>query len=420
MIQYICREIHIKTMITLKELYRIGYGPSSSHTMGPRKAASQFLERHADATSFEVVLYGSLAATGKGHMTDLAILEVLGRRRTTIIWEPKTFLPFHPNGMTFMAFDDKGNELEEWTVFSVGGGALAEEGVEGTPQEEIYTMDKATDILSWCVNTGKSYWEYVEECEGSGIWDYLEEVWETMKQAVCNGLEHEGVLPGPLCLPRKAAAYRVRAEGYQHSMRTRGLLFAYALAVSEENAGGGKIVTAPTCGSCGVLPAVLYHLSTSRQISDKRIIRALATAGLFGNIVKTNASISGAEVGCQGEVGVACAMAAAAATQLFGGTPAQIEYAAEMGLEHHLGLTCDPVCGMVQIPCIERNAYAAARAMDSNSYAMFTDGIHQVSFDKVVEVMKKTGHDLPSLYKETGEGGLAEDYNPMWDSLHAH
>lgn len=255
-------------MITLKELYRIGYGPSSSHTMGPRKAASQFLERHADAASFEVVLYGSPCATGKGHMTDLAILEVLGRRRTTIIWEPKTFLPFHPNGMTFMAFDDKGNELEEWTVFSVGGGALAEEGVEGTPQEEIYTMDKATDILSWCVNTGKSYWEYVEECEGSGIWDYLEEVWETMKQAVCNGLEHEGVLPGPLCLPRKAAAYRVRAEGYQHSMRTRGLLFAYALAVSEENAGGGKIVTAPTCGSCGVLPAVLYpsvHLTPNQR-----------------------------------------------------------------------------------------------------------------------------------------------------------
>jgi len=219
-------------------------------------------------------------------------------------------------------------------------------------------------------------------------------------------------------LRRKATSYYVRADGYQHSMRTRGLLFAYALAVSEENAGGGKIVTAPTCGSCGVLPSVLYHLSVSRHISDQRILRALATAGLFGNIVKKNASISGAEVGCQGEVGVACAMAAAAAAQLFGGTPAQIEYAAEMGLEHHLGLTCDPVCGLVQIPCIERNAYAAARAMDANSYAMLTDGAHQVSFDKVVEVMKKTGHDLPSLYKETGEGGLAEDYKRMWDTLH--
>ena len=198
-------------------------------------------------------------------------------------------------------------------------------------------------------------------------------------------------------------------------MRTRGLIFAYALAVSEENAGGGEIVTAPTCGSCGVLPGVLYYLYKSRNMSDKRIIRALATAGLFGNIVKTNASISGAEVGCQGEVGVACAMAAAAANQLFGGSPTQIEYAAEMGLEHHLGLTCDPVCGLVQIPCIERNAYAAARAMDANSYAMFTDGVHRVSFDKVVEVMKKTGHDLPSLYKETSEGGLAEGFQQMWD-----
>ena len=234
-----------------------------------------------------------------------------------------------------------------------------------------------------------------------------------MKAAVEHGLEQEGVLPGPLALRRKAANYYVRAEGYQQSMRTRGLLFAYALAVSEENAAGGKIVTAPTCGSCGVLPAVLYHLYKSRNFSEQRIIRALATAGLFGNIVKTNASISGAEVGCQGEVGVACAMAAAAAAQLFGGMPSQIEYAAEMGLEHHLGLTCDPVCGLVQIPCIERNAYAAARAMDANSYAMFTDGVHRVSFDKVVEVMKQTGHDLPSLYKETAEGGLAKDYKQM-------
>lgn len=378
-----------------------------------------FLEQHPEATTYKVTLYGSLAATGKGHMTDKAILDILGKERTTIEWQPKIFLPFHPNGMTFRAMDAEGNTQKEWTVFSIGGGALAEEDGEPARHEEIYPMDKATDILSWCVSTGKSYWEYVEECEGTEIWDYLEEVWNTMKQSVRNGLEHEGVLPGPLCLRRKAASYHVRAEGYQHSMRTRGLLFAYALAVSEENAGGGKIVTAPTCGSCGVLPAVLFHLASSRDVSDSRILRALATAGLFGNIVKTNASISGAEVGCQGEVGVACAMAAAAATQLFGGTPAQIEYAAEMGLEHHLGLTCDPVCGMVQIPCIERNAYAAARAMDANSYAMFTDGIHQVSFDKVVEVMKKTGHDLPSLYKETSEGGLAEDYDRMWESMHA-
>lgn len=405
-------------MITLKELYRIGYGPSSSHTMGPRKAAILFKEKHPEANRFEVTLYGSLAATGVGHMTDKAIFSILDENKTKLVWEPKIFLPYHPNGMKFKSFNTNDECTGEWVVYSIGGGALAEEGASPVKYEEIYPLNSATDILSWCMSTGKSYWEYVEEYESKEIWDYLSEVWETMKQAVHNGLEHEGVLPGPLCLRRKAASYYVRAEGYQHSMRTRGLIFAYALAVSEENAGGGMIVTAPTCGSCGVLPAVLYHLYTSRQISDQRIIRALATAGLFGNIVKTNASISGAEVGCQGEVGVACAMAAAAASQLFGGTPAQIEYAAEMGLEHHLGLTCDPVCGLVQIPCIERNAYAAARAMDANSYAMLTDGVHQVSFDKVIEVMKKTGHDLPSLYKETGEGGLAENYKRMWDTMH--
>ena len=406
-------------MYSLRELYRIGHGPSSSHTMGPRNAATRFLARNTEAVCFEVILYGSLAATGKGHMTDHAILDVLGESRTTIIWEPKTFLPFHPNGMKFRALDAASACIDEWTVYSVGGGALVEEGQAVIEHKQVYKMNTATEILSWCITTGKSYWEYVEECEGSEIWDYLREVWTVMKEAVQRGLEQEGVLPGPLSLSRKAALYYVRAEGYQQSMRTRGHLFAYALAVSEENAAGGKIVTAPTCGSCGVLPAVLYHLYKSRNFSEQRILRALATAGLFGNIVKTNASISGAEVGCQGEVGVACAMAAAAATQLFGGTPTQIEYAAEMGLEHHLGLTCDPVCGLVQIPCIERNAYAVARAMDANSYAMFTDGVHRVSFDKVVEVMKKTGHDLPSLYKETSEGGLAQNYKQMWGNDHS-
>lgn len=383
--------------------------------MGPRKAAEIFLQRYPDADHFEVTLYGSLAATGKGHMTDVAILHVLGEERTTIVWEPKVFLLFHPNGMKFQAQQGGQNVGESWTVFSVGGGALAEDGTPTVEYPDIYPMSSAEEILAWSRRTGKSYWEYVQDCEGPEIWDYLTEVWNVMRNAVESGLEHEEVLPGPLNLRRKAVSYFTRAEGYQASMKSRGLIFAYALAVSEENASGGKIVTAPTCGSCGVLPGVLYHLWKSRKITDTRIVRALATAGLFGNIVKTNASISGAEVGCQGEVGVACAMAAAAATQLFGGTPAQIEYAAEMGLEHHLGLTCDPVCGMVQIPCIERNAYAAARAMDANSYAMFTDGTHRVSFDRVVEVMKKTGHDLPSLYKETAEGGLAQDYHPMWE-----
>lgn len=401
-------------MKSIKELYRIGTGPSSSHTMGPRKAAEMFLERHSDATSYQVILYGSLAATGKGHMTDVAILDTLqAHAPVEIIWKSHVFLPFHPNGMTFKALNTEKQVTDEWTVFSVGGGALAEEGKSRTVSKDIYDMKNMSEILAWCKNTGRSYWEYVEQCEGPEIWEYLAEVWETMKAAIHRGLDAEGVLPGPLNLPRKASSYYIRAKGYKDSLRSRGLVFAYALAVSEENASGGKIVTAPTCGSCGVVPAVLKHLQESRDFSDARILRALATAGLVGNIVKQNASISGAEAGCQAEVGVACSMASAAASQLFGGSPAQIEYAAEMGLEHHLGMTCDPVCGLVQIPCIERNAYAAARALDANIYSAFTDGHHRVSFDKVVEVMKQTGHDLPSLYKETSEGGLAKNYRQM-------
>ena len=403
-------------MKSIKELYRIGTGPSSSHTMGPRKAAEIFLQRHPEAAAFKVTLYGSLAATGKGHMTNVAITETLQPAAPVeIIWEPKIFLPFHPNGMKFVSVDAEGKETDSWTVFSVGGGALAEEGdgVASVNTPDVYEMNHLTDILHWCERTGKSYWEYVKECEESDIWDYMAEVWETMKASVRRGLENEGVLPGPLNLRRKASTYYIRARGYKASLQSRGLVFAYALAVSEENAAGGVIVTAPTCGSCGVVPAVLYHLQQSREFSDIRILRALATAGLIGNIVKQNASISGAEAGCQAEVGTACSMASAAANQLFGGSPAQIEYAAEMGLEHHLGMTCDPVCGLVQIPCIERNAYAAARALDANLYSSFTDGMHRVSFDKVVDVMKQTGNDLPSLYKETSEGGLAKDYKPM-------
>lgn len=395
-------------MKSIKELFRIGYGPSSSHTMGPRRAAEMFLQKHPEAATFEITLYGSLAATGKGHMTDVALLDVMPNAK--IIWKSDIFLDYHPNGMTFKSFDNEGKTTDKWTVFSIGGGALAEEG-KNIESDDIYTMTTMTDILDYCNKTGKSYWEYVEECEGVEIWDYLADIWNVMKESVEAGLDAEGVLPGPLHLRRKAATYNIKATGYQDNLRSRGLVFAYALAVSEHNASGGKIVTAPTCGSCGVLPGVLYHLWKSKNINEVRILRALATAGLFGNIVKQNASISGAEVGCQGEVGVACAMAAAAANQLFGGSPTQIEYAAEMGLEHHLGMTCDPVCGLVQIPCIERNAYAAARALDSNIYASFSDGLHRVSFDKVVSVMKQTGHDLPSLYKETSKGGLAKDYN---------
>ena len=399
-------------MKTIKDIYKIGVGPSSSHTMGPQKAAAQFKSRFPNTASFEVTLYGSLAATGKGHMTDWAILNTL-QAPTEIVWKPEVSLPFHPNGMLFKAFDAEKNLLGEWQVFSIGGGNLAEEGkVDASPK--VYPLSKMTDILNWCEHTGRTYWEYVYEYENQKeMEDYMLEVWRVMQAAVERGLQAEGVLPGPLNLSRKAATYHIKASGYTHTLKSRGLVYSYALAVSEENASGGVIVTAPTCGSCGVMPAVLYHLSKSYEFSDQRIVRALVTAGLVGNIVRTNASISGAEVGCQGEVGVACAMAAAAANQLFGGSPAQIEYAAEMALEHHLGMTCDPVCGLVQIPCIERNAYAAARALDSNIYSTFSDGHHRVSFDKVVETMKETGKDLPSLYKETSQGGLARDYTQM-------
>ncbi len=407
-------------MKSLKELYRIGNGPSSSHTMGPKKAAELFLERNRNATRFVVTLYGSLAATGKGHLTDEAILNVLTPfAETTIEWMPKTFLPFHPNAMKCESFSKEGKVMESWTVYSVGGGALSDGlntiGVSEEEKEDPYPDTNLASIQEWCEKNGRSYWEYVEIHEGPEIWDYLRKVWNVMKSSVERGLENEGVLPGPLNLPRKAASYFIKSKGQTSTLKSRGKVFAYALAVSEENAAGGEIVTAPTCGSCGVLPAVLYHLAESREFIEMRILRALATAGLFGNIVKRNASISGAEVGCQGEIGVACSMAAAAASQLFGGSVAQIEYAAEMGLEHHLGMTCDPVCGLVQIPCIERNAIAAARALDANLYSSFTDGTHRISFDHVVEVMKQTGHDLPSLYKETSEGGLAKKYITMPD-----
>ena len=395
-------------MQSLRELYKIGCGPSSSHTMGPKKAAEQFAERTAGAEAYRVTLYGSLAATGKGHLTHSAILSVLEPiAPTEIVWRTDIVLDFHPNGMLFEAL--RGNEVyDSWTIFSVGGGSLANEESVAAAPKSVYPLTTIQEIKEWCYNEGKTYWEYVEEYEGKEIWDFLDHIWTAMCQTVERGLNNDGVLPGGLKVARKASTYYVKSKGYAGSLSSRAKIYAYALAAAEENASGGEVVTAPTCGSCGVLPGVLYHMTTSREFLRIRVLRALATAGLFGNVVKTNSSISGAEVGCQGEIGVACAMAAAAACQLFGGTPAQIEYAAEMGLEHHLGLTCDPVCGLVQVPCIERNAVAAARAFDANTYAILSDGSHLVSFDKVVEVMHETGHNLPSLYRETSEGGLAK------------
>lgn len=400
-------------MESIKDIFKIGFGPSSSHTMGPSNAARIFKEKNQNADSYLVELYGSLAATGKGHMTDVAIKDILSPTPIEIIWRADKELPFHPNGMIFKSLDGNKKIVDSWTIYSIGGGDLADENTK-IKKQPIYELTNMSQILDWCQKTGKSFWEYVYDVEGRETFDYIENVWSIMKKAVEDGLEEEGLLPGGLGLQRKASSYFIKAKGYTGSMMSRALLFAYALAISETNASGGKVVTAPTCGSCGVLPAVLYHLHKGHhRISDKKIINALVTAGLIGNIVKFNASVSGAEVGCQGEIGVACAMAAGAGAQLFGGTTAQIEYAAEMGLEHHLGLTCDPIGGLVQVPCIERNAFAAVRALDSCSFAMLSDGKHLVSFDKVVRTMKETGHDLPSLYKETSVGGLAKNIDNL-------
>jgi len=395
---------YVGEMESIKEMYKIGNGPSSSHTMGPKRAAEQFLSKNSSAEKFEVTLFGSLAATGKGHLTDKVLYDTFGKDNLEIIWKPEEFLPKHSNAMRFKAYSDS-EVIDQWTAYSIGGGAVIDDNTD-VKSESIYPESTMDEILIILENEGQQFWEYVEQHE-CDIWDYLSEVWQVMKNSIQRGLEKEGTLPGVIKLPRKAHQYYTKSLSLKHSLKTRSLVFSYALAVSEENASGGEVVTAPTCGSSGVLPAVLYHIQKSFDFPDSKILKALATAGLIGNLVKTNASISGAEVGCQGEVGTASAMASAAVLQLFGGSANQIEYAAEMGLEHHLGLTCDPIAGLVQVPCIERNAFAATRALDANTYAMLSDGKHRVSFDKVVRTMKQTGFDLPVLYKETSAGGLA-------------
>jgi len=399
-------------MQSLRELYKIGYGPSSSHTIAPGRAAKIFSKKHPDVQKFRVTLYGSLAATGVGHGTDTVIETVIKPREVEIIWKPEIELPVHPNGLLFEAMDND-KVIDSWEVYSVGGGDLRDETGLLNDASKVYELTNMNDILAWCLEEGRSFWEYVEFCEGKEIWDFLENVWKVMKKSIKRGIEEEGVLPGTLRIARKASSYYIRSKTTTGSTGNIGLLFAAALAVAEENAACGKVVTAPTCGASGVVPAVLYFLKEDQGFSDKRIIRGLATAGLIGNIVKTNGSISGAEVGCQGELGTACAMAAGAAAQIMGGTPKQVEYAAEMGFEHNLGLTCDPVDGYVQIPCIERNAFISQKARECAVYSLFSDGSHKVSFDQVVETMMQTGKDLQSKYRETSLGGLARIVRPV-------
>ncbi|MCX7995626.1 MAG: L-serine ammonia-lyase [candidate division WOR-3 bacterium] len=391
-------------MESIRELFRVGKGPSSSHTMGPALAAKIFKEKNPDAISYRVTLYGSLAATGKGHLTEEALREILPEEKTTIIKKEK-FLRPHPNAMLFEAEKKKGKKIK-WLVFSTGGGSIKD-------LKNIYKMRKVyphksfKEIFEYCLKNGITLYEYVFRFEDKNIKRYLLNIWNTMEDAIKRGLKAEGVLPGPLKLERRASSMYIRSCNSRGIMERIGRVFSYALAVAEENANGGIVVTAPTCGSSGVLPSVLKYLKESYKLREEKIINALAISGLFGNLIKHNASISGAEVGCQGEIGTACSMAAAAATYLLGGSAKQMEYAAEMGLEHHLGLTCDPVAGMVQVPCIERNAMAAERALDCAVYALQTDGTHKITFDEVVRIMKQTGQDMKVQYRETARAGLA-------------
>ena len=409
-----------KAMQSLKYLYRIGLGPSSSHTMGPNRAANRFKRRHPDVKYFRVTLYGSLALTGKGHQTDVAIKRGLSPSEVEIIWDYNTFLDFHPNGMKFEALESKDSEkaIDTYMAYSVGGGAIVDEttrggaiGTESGQVYDIYPYHSRREILDWSEREGKPLWDFVIEKEGSQLYDYLKDVWHTMQDSLERGLKTTGVLPGGLGLRRRAQRMYLNSKRMKPIFGRNIRLFAYALAVSEENAAAGVVVTAPTCGACGVLPAVLRWTAEVMESSEDDVIRALGVAGLFGNIAKTNASISGAEVGCQGEVGVACAMAAAACAYLMGGTSAQVEHAAEMGLEHHLGLSCCPVEGLVQIPCIDRNAHAAARAVDCADFALAMDGKHMISYDEVVLAMKLTGLDMGQEYKETSLGGISITYN---------
>lgn len=390
-------------MDSIKNIYKIGYGPSSSHTMGPQKAANIFKNRFTNATKYIATIYGSLALTGKGHLTDKVVLETLGANSEVIFDYQKVF-DYHPNGIYFQAFNND-MEIGNWLVFSVGGGELKELNEErSTPNVQLYKERNMEEILAFCKKHNYTLLDYINHYE-KDIDDYLMMIWEQMQKTIDKGLNEVGLLPGKLNVKRKANDFYKKHFIDEHKTT---YLYAAALATAEENASGNLVVTAPTCGSSGVMPAVLKYSKLFKNKTDKDILNALKIAGLIGNLARFNASISGAEVGCQGEIGVACAMASAAYTYLYGGTNEQIEYAAEIAFEHHLGLTCDPVHGLVQIPCIERNAIAAIKALDSAKYSLLTDGSHYISFDHVIDSMKRTGLDLSYKYKETSMGGLAE------------
>lgn len=398
-------------MRSVTNIFKSGIGPSSSHTMGPAFAAKRFKERYPNVDLVKVTLYGSLAKTGKGHGTDRAIMNELDGINTEIIFNTDdSVLLEHPNTMELVGFEN-GHEAVKMRVLSVGGGEIRIVGEPDREQQEIYKEKSFSEIAEICKSRNIRLSDYVFEHEDGNFKSFLGDVWHTMSASIREGLTHTGILPGGLQLERKAQKlYNQRHIDESPQTRENRIVCSYAFAVSEQNADCGLIVTAPTCGSCGVLPAVLKYMEEKNSFSENDVIRALAVAGLIGNIVAANASISGAECGCQAEIGTACSMAAAALAELYGMGIDQIEYAAEISLEHHLGLTCDPVCGLVQIPCIERNAVAAMRAINSLSLANFLSDSRKISFDLVVETMYQTGLDLSRLYRETSEGGLAKLY----------
>ena len=400
-------------MKSIREIYKIGKGPSSSHTMGPERAARLFQSRYPEADRFQVPLYGSLSKTGVGHGTDRVLRDTLGENRTEVIFSQETLRGAHPNTMEFTAFRN-GQEIGRLRVESIGGGDIRIPGEpEGAEGEGIYIEHSFAEIAYFCkwryIDTLSSY---VELNEGEEIWDFLGTVWQTMKQSIEEGLSRDGVLPGGLNVQRKAKyLYTQIPDDKIPALKEFQHIAAYAYAVAEQNASNGTVVTAPTCGACGVVPAVLKYAQDTKGFSDGEICRALATAGVIGNLTKTNASISGAECGCQAEIGTACSMAAAALAELYGQNLDQVEYAAEVAMEHHLGLTCDPICGLVQIPCIERNAVAAMRAMNACNLSYFLTGSRNISYDMVCRAMRETGVNLDHRFRETSEGGLARLYN---------
>ena len=397
-------------MKSIKELYKIGNGPSSSHTMGPKKAALLLKEKYPTADLYKIILYGSLAFTGKGHLTDKIILEALKPSNVEIIFNKEIKELKHPNTMDLIALKNE-EELGKFRAYSIGGGSIQIEGEDFQEEQDIYDFTTYTDIKNNCKEKNISLLEYIYSQEDKYLIEYLKIVWQTMKKTLEEGLEQEGLIPGRLKIPKKAKTlYSKELDNENAELKRTRLLTAYAYATSEQNASGGMIVTAPTCGASGVLPEVLYYLYKQENVNEARILECLAIAGLIGNLVKTNASISGAECGCQAEIGTACSMAAVAYAYIKGHSIDVIECAAEIAMEHHLGLTCDPIYGYVQIPCIERNAVAAIRAIDSANMASLLYKDSKISFDLVVETMYETGKDLGSHYRETSKGGLAKKY----------